>query len=309
MYQKTLKCSTTFSGVGVHSGQKITVTLRPAPQGHGIVFKRTDVVGQDPFIPATWCQVRDTNFCTTLANEAGVSISTVEHLMSVFAALEVANVLVEVSGAEVPIMDGSASPLYFLVQAAGIQTQRAPRSYVRIVKPLTYQGDRGGYITLAPSRSFSIEAIVDLQVRGLPLQRYKGRNFQTAFGQEIAAARTFGFYEDGVKMKALGLAQGASLDNTLVFQEGVPMNPEGMRYENECARHKVLDALGDLYLLGMPLLASVTSFNGGHFLNYNALKNLVQNPDHYVIESGASAATNAPFSGLETAAVLTPHCG
>lgn len=278
MYQKTIAQSVSCSGVGVHSGVPISITLRPAPDNFGICFQRTDLKDaseKEARIKACSENIADTAFCTKLINEFGNSISTVEHLMAAFAGNGITNALVEVDGPELPIMDGSAAPFLFLIECAGVKVQASQAKYIKVLKEIRVETDYG-FAMLSPGDSFDAEASLDFASRSsMKTQSFKGKDLYQRFKKELARARTFGFYADAEKLKAAGLAKGASLDNAVVFDEGSVLNPEGLRFENECARHKILDMIGDFYLAGAPLKATFKGKNFGHTLNADLLKALL----------------------------------
>lgn len=298
MYQKTIKKSISCSGVGVHSGASMSITLHPAPANSGILFKRTDGVIGDRLIPARWDHVVSTNMCTTIGNKDGVTIATIEHLMAAFYALGVDNVLVEVEGPEIPIMDGSAAPFIFLIECVGLEVQNALRAYIKIQDTIEFNGTDGQYIRLTPAPRLSLEVMIDFNGRGnLAPQTYGIDNLEFQFKSEIARSRTYGFYEDAQKLWAAGMSQGASLDNTVVFDKGEVMNKEGMRYNNECVRHKVLDAVGDLYLAGYPIQGHYQAKNCGHFLNNAILKKLFQEKNRWELITYPAQSTHKATEG------------
>lgn len=279
MYQKTLMRSISCSGVGVHSGAPVSMTLRPAPEHHGITFQRTDITDislKESIIPALWSLVDHGDFCTKLTNEFGYSISTVEHLMAAFAGLGISNAIIEVDGPELPIMDGSAAPFLFLVECAGIKEQSAPLKYIRILKEISVEGPHG-FATLAPSNTFKAEAEMTFSHKAhMDSQKMSCHNVIECFKKDFARARTFGFYCDVEKLKAAGLARGGSLENAVVFENGKALNPEGLRFEDECIRHKLLDMVGDLYLAGGHILGHFKGKNFGHALNNQLLRTLFE---------------------------------
>lgn len=279
--QKTVAHVVSCEGVGVHSGTPVTLTLHPAPLGAGITFVRTDLGGIE--VKADWSTVVDTRLCTTIGNGKGVTISTIEHLMAALAASGIDNVIVEVDGPELPIMDGSAEPFVALVDEAGIQDQRAPRQIIRVLKEVTVtEGDRSA--TLSPSSSYEIEVDFDFGGRSnLPAQHMVFYPLSDDFAKDISAARTFGHLEDAEKLWSLGLSKGASLNNTLVFDGEKVLNEDGLRYGDECVRHKVLDALGDLHLAGGLILGKFHGFRTGHGLHNKLLRALFADSRNYSI--------------------------
>lgn len=267
--QRTLKSAIKATGVGLHTGVRVDLGLRPAAPDTGIVFHRTDLAAA-PAVPARADFVGDTRLSSTLKRGAA-SVSTVEHLMSALAGLGVDNLHVDVAGPEVPIMDGSAGPFVFLLQSAGIVEQEAPKRYLRIVAPVeVLDGDK--WARFDPFEGFRLDFTIDF-----PHPVFGSENRQVAIDfaehsyiKEVARARTFGFMQDVEAMRAAGLGLGGSLQNAIVLDEFKVLNSDGLRYENEFVRHKILDAIGDLYLLGHPLIGQYTAYKSGHGLN-NAL--------------------------------------
>lgn len=301
MQQKSINKAISCSGIGIHSGKTIHLTLHPAQPETGIVFKRTDITDRDNSIRATWDNVVDTTFSTNIGNAAGVNVSTVEHIMAAFAVIGIDNVIVELSGAEVPVMDGSAAPFLFLLDCAGVELQAASRKYIRILRDISVQGDGGRVVTLSPGAGFSVA--VDMPADGrnpfLP-QSYATKDIHKSFKSEIARARTYGFYEDAQKMWDAGLSKGASLDNTVVIADGNVMNENGFRFNDECVRHKVLDVVGDMYLLGMPLIGHFYGKGCGHMLQNKLIRTLFDRPDAWSIEEGLVLVHNT-FANIDGA--------
>jgi len=272
--QRTLKNPIRATGVGLHSGEKVYMTLRPAPANFGIVFRRTDL---DPpvDVPAKADLVGDTAMASTLA-QGEVRISTVEHLLSAFAGLGIDNCIVELSAPEVPIMDGSAGPFVFLVQSAGIEEQAAAKRFVRILKKVRVeQGDK--WAEFAPYDGFKVafEIEFDHPVFKRHTRRAEVDFHSTSFVKEVSRARTFGFMRDYEMLRERNLAKGGSLDNAIVVDDQRVLNEDGLRYEDEFVKHKVLDAIGDLYLLGHSLIGSFTAYKSGHGLNNQLLRKLL----------------------------------
>jgi UDP-3-O-[3-hydroxymyristoyl] N-acetylglucosamine deacetylase len=282
-HQRTIANVVSCQGIGVHSGAPVTVTLHPAVSGSGITFIRTDLGGAE--IKALWQTVVDTRQCTTIGNSQGVTVSTIEHLMAAFAASGIDNARIEIDGPELPIMDGSARPFVSLVEQAGVKEQRAPRRAIRVLKTITVkEGDR--MVSLSPAPYYEIEVDFDFAGRtAQPAQNLIFRPLEEDFSEEIAGARTFGLLEDAEKIWAMGLAKGASLENTLVFDGTDVMNEDGLRYEDECVRHKVLDALGDLHLVGGMLLGKFHGIRSGHGLHHKLLLALFADSSAYAIET------------------------
>ena len=276
--QRTLKNVIRATGVGLHTGEKVYRTLRPAAPDTGIVFRRTDLA-QPVDIPATPLNVGDTQLSTTLIKD-GVRISTVEHLLSAFAGLGIDNAYVDVSAAEVPIMDGSAGPFVFLIQSAGIEEQNRPKRFVRIKRPIRVEdGDK--YALFEPYDGFKVDFVIDFDHPAFASRTRRATVdlSATSFVKEVSRARTFGFLRDIEALRQQNLAMGGSLDNAVVVDDYRVLNEEGLRYEDEFVRHKILDAIGDLYLLGHSLIGAFHGYKSGHALNNQLLRALVATPD------------------------------
>ena len=276
--QRTLKNVIRATGLGLHTGEKVYLTLRPAAPDTGIVFRRTDL-DQPVDIPATPLNVGDTQLSTTLIKD-GVRISTVEHLLSAFAGLGIDNAYVDVSAAEVPIMDGSAGPFVFLIQSAGIEEQNRPKRFVRIKRPVRVEdGDK--YALFEPYDGFKVDFVIDFDHPAFAsrTRRASVDLSATSFVKEVSRARTFGFLRDIEALRQQNLAMGGSLDNAVVVDDYRVLNEEGLRYEDEFVRHKILDAIGDLYLLGHSLIGAFHGYKSGHALNNQLLRALVATPD------------------------------
>src|SRR5580693_323066 len=272
--QRTLRNSIRATGVGLHTGKKVMMTLKPAPPDTGICFRRIDLA-QPVDIPARAQNVGDTTLGTTLVH-GEARISTVEHLLSAFAGLGIDNACVEVTAAEVPIMDGSAGPFVFLLQSAGIEEQDAPKRFIRIKKPIEVSdGDK--WARFDPFEGFKVnfEIEFDHPVFKRRLQRATMDFSTTSFLKEISRARTFGFMRDLEALRAHNLALGGTLDNAIVLDDVGVVNEDGLRYEDEFVKHKILDAIGDLYLLGHSLIGAFSGHKSGHELNNKLLSTLI----------------------------------
>jgi UDP-3-O-[3-hydroxymyristoyl] N-acetylglucosamine deacetylase len=272
--QRTLKSSIRASGVGLHSGRKVLMVLRPAPVNTGIVFRRTDL--ETPVdVPARATNVTETTLGTTLCH-GDVKVSTVEHLLSALAGLGVDNAFIELSAPEVPIMDGSAAPFVFLIQSAGLEDQSASKRFVRVRKAVEVtEGDK--WARFEPYEGFRLNFEIEFEH---PIFRRHGQRAvmdfsTTAFLREISRARTFGFMRDLEYMRARNLALGGTLDNAIVLDDYRVLNEDGLRYEDEFVKHKILDAIGDLYLLGHCLIGEFRGFKSGHGLNNRLLRTLI----------------------------------
>ncbi len=278
--QKTLQKSCSFSGVGVHSGLVANVQLRPAPIDTGIVFIRSDIQNKDPIIPALWDHVVDTKLCTVIANTDGVRVSTIEHLMSAFYGLGIDNVIVEIDNEEMPIMDGSAKEFVELISTAGSQEQEAARKEIIVKKEISFE-DEGRITTLKPAKipSYSFELDYTGKNDRIGKQEYSVQMVNGNYVHEIANARTFGLLEEVDYLKSIGLARGGSLDNAIVVDRDTILNPDGLRFDNEFVRHKILDAMGDIYLAGARIVGEFTTVKGGHEMNNKVLHALFSDPD------------------------------
>jgi UDP-3-O-[3-hydroxymyristoyl] N-acetylglucosamine deacetylase len=278
--QRTLKDSIRATGIGLHSGAKVFMNLRPAPPNTGIVFRRLDL--PEPVdVPANALSVTETMLGTTLEHN-GAKVATVEHLLSAMAGLGIDNAFVDLTAAEVPIMDGSAAPFVFLLQSAGIEEQNAPKRFIRVKKAVkAVEGDK--WAMLRPHDGFRVNFEIDFDHPVLRKHRQKvSLDFSTtAFLREISRARTFGFLRDLESLRAQDLTLGGSLDNAIVMDEYRVLNEDGLRFRDEFVRHKILDAVGDLYLLGKSLIGEFHGYKSGHRLNNLLLRALLEQPESY----------------------------
>src|SRR5690348_11074456 len=299
--QRTLRNSIRATGVGLHTGTKVMMTVKPAPADQGILFRRIDLP-QPIDIPARAENVGETTLGTTLVSN-GARVSTVEHLLSAFAGLGIDNACVELTAAEVPIMDGSAGPFVFLLQAAGIEEQSAAKRFIRIKKPIEVRdGDK--WARFEPFEGFKVnfEIEFDHPIFKRRLQHASMDFSTTSFLKEISRARTFGFMRDLETLRAHNLALGGTLDNAIVLDDVGVMNEDGLRYEDEFVKHKILDAIGDLYLLGHSLIGEFSGHKSGHALNNRLLRTLLADAaswEEVVFESYA----DAPISYVEAPAL------
>jgi UDP-3-O-[3-hydroxymyristoyl] N-acetylglucosamine deacetylase len=288
--QTTLRDQVAVSGIGVHSGEPVTLTLLPGDDDTGIVFQR--VASDGSLIREVRADVRAvtaTEFATVLGDAKGPLCSTAEHLLAALRGLNVDNVVVEIDGPEVPIMDGSAAPFLDALDQAGLTSRALPRRYIEVIKPVRVTRDRS-FGELRPyAHGFRVEAQIDFDHPLIGAQALALDIDPKTFRHEIARARTFGFMKDVAKLWSAGYALGASFDNTLVISEDRVLNPEGLRYEDEFVRHKVLDAIGDLALAGLPLIAAYKTIRGGHKLNHAVLSALMADPSAWrVVEATES---------------------
>ena len=271
--QHTLQHSFECEGIGLHSGEICHISVNPAEQGHGLIFQRVDLKDQ-PTIPAHYTYVTDTFLCTKLGNPQGISVATTEHLMAALAAHNIHNALIQLHGPEVPFLDGSALPFMEKITKAGVVDQQIPRLMIKITKDIRVE-EEDRWVQLSPADAFSAHLTFDFADRqGMGKYSYDFQGQEGDFYQHIAPARSFGFYEDAEKLHIKGLALGASLDNTVVIDQGKVMNPSGLRFDDEFARHKVLDAVGDLYLAGAPIIGQYSAYNGGHGLHFKLFEKL-----------------------------------
>ena len=298
MKQRTLKNIIRATGVGLHTGEKVYLTLRPAPTNTGIIFRRVDL--EVPVeIAARTENVGDTRLSTTLIKGA-VRISTIEHLLSALAGLGIDNAYIDLSAPEVPIMDGSAGPFVFLIQSAGIEEQNIPKKYIRIKRPVqVQQGDK--WARFEPFDGFKVSFQIDFNHPVFKRQpQYVEIDFsKTSFVKEVSRARTFGFMQEVELLRENQLALGGSLDNAIVMDDYRILNEDGLRYEDEFVKHKVLDAIGDLYLLGHSLIGAFSGYKSGHELNNSLLRALLANQSGWEIVSDDNTRKVASMSYLQ----------
>ncbi len=288
LQQRTLKSLTRAVGVGLHSGQRVELTLRPAPVDTGIIFRRIDLA-EPVDIAISALAVTDTRMATTISHK-GARVLTVEHLMSACSGLGVDNLYVDITAEEVPILDGSASSFVYLLQSAGIALQRAPKRFIRVKEPVEVrqgQGESLKWARLDPFHGYKLRFEIDFNH---PAVDSTGQSVEFdlstgSYTRDIARARTFGFTKDVEMMRANGLALGGGLDNAVVMDDYKVLNAEGLRYGDEFVKHKILDAMGDLYLIGKPLLAAYSAFRSGHALNNLLLRELLSQPQAWEVVS------------------------
>ena len=282
LQQRTLKTLTRAVGVGLHSGQRVELTLRPAQPDTGIVFRRVDL--PEPVdIPIRAESVTDTRLASTIS-AGGAKVHTVEHLMSACAGLGIDNLYVDITAEEVPILDGSSASFVFLLQSAGIALQNAPRRFIRVTQPIEVregQGAQAKWARLTPYHGYKLSFEIDFDHPAVDStgQRYEFDLGTGNYCRDIARARTFGFTRDVEMLRANGLALGGGLDNAIVMDDYKVLNSDGLRYDDEFVKHKILDAMGDLYILGKPLLAAYTAFRSGHAMNNQLLRALLAQPE------------------------------
>jgi UDP-3-O-[3-hydroxymyristoyl] N-acetylglucosamine deacetylase len=295
--QRTLQSLTKAVGVGLHSGQRVELTLRPAQPDTGIVFRRVDLP-QPVDIPITATAVTDTRLASTISN-GGAKVFTVEHLMSACAGLGIDNLYIDITAEEVPILDGSASSFVFLLQSAGIVEQNAPKRFIRLLKTVEVREGEGANVKWArldPHHGYKLSFEIDFRH---PAVDSTGQSVvfdmdTDVYTRDIARARTFGFTRDVEMMRANGLALGGGLDNAIVMDDYKVLNSDGLRYDDEFVKHKILDAMGDLFLIGKPLLASYVAFRSGHAMNNLLLRELLSQPDAYEVVTFEDARKAPP---------------
>jgi UDP-3-O-[3-hydroxymyristoyl] N-acetylglucosamine deacetylase len=288
--QRTLKSLTRAVGVGVHSGQKVELTLRPAPPDTGVVFRRIDLP-QPVDIAVNPQAVSDTRMASTISaggDPGGPKVQTIEHLMSACAGLGLDNLIIDITGEEVPILDGSAASFVFLLQSAGIELQKAPKRFLRVLKPVEIREGEGPnlkWARLDPYNGYQLTFEIEFNHPALNAtgQRVTFDMGSGQYKRDIARARTFGFTKDVEMMRARGLGMGGSMDNVIVVDEYRVLNSDGLRYDDEFVKHKILDAIGDLHIVGHPLIAAYSAFRSGHALNNKLLRALMADASAFEI--------------------------
>ncbi|WP_299496553.1 UDP-3-O-acyl-N-acetylglucosamine deacetylase [uncultured Shewanella sp.] len=296
IFQRTVKEMVKTTGVGLHSGNKVTLIIRPAPINTGIVLVRTDLTPAVE-IPAVADQVRETTMCTALVNDDGVRISTIEHLFAALAGLGIDNAIIEVDAPEIPIMDGSASPFVFLLQSVGIADQSAVKKYIRITKPIRVE-DGEKWAELKPFKGFRVNFAIDFNHPEIARsQQHVIMDFSSAaFIKEISRARTFGFMRDIEYLRANNLALGGSMENAVVLDEYRVLNPDGLRYDDEFVKHKILDAFGDLYVAGHAIVGEFSAYKTGHALNNQLVRAMLAQQEAWEIVSFEEADAPVNFT-------------
>lgn len=286
VYQQTLSSSAICAGIGVHSGERSRLTLKPAAIGTGIVFRRKDVAEAESVIPARGDLVHDVTLGTKLQNEFGTTLSTVEHLLAAVYGLGVDNMIIEVDGPEIPIMDGSSALYADLIRRTGIRRQSAPRQFLRILKPVhVADGSKSASLLPVSDDSFQMDAVIDFASEVIGRQRKTLTLTPESFGRDLAFARTFGFYSDIQKLRKMGLGQGASLENAIALDDDKIINPEGLRAKDEFVRHKLLDAVGDLSLMGYPIIGRYVSEQPGHSINNLLVRKVLETEAAWSLET------------------------
>jgi UDP-3-O-[3-hydroxymyristoyl] N-acetylglucosamine deacetylase len=286
--QKTISEDLVFEGRGLHTGKHVVVRLRPAPLNSGIVFFRSD---KGAFINATVNAVSDTTFATTLGSN-GTRVRTVEHLLAALAGMEIDNIIIEVDGPEVPIMDGSSADFVEMILSAGIAVQESFRAYIKVLRPVVFK-DGKAEVSALPYDGRKISYHINYDHKFLKDQKMTLELDGDRFRRDLAPARTFGFLKDVEHLRSMGLAKGGSLDNAVILSDTGVVNSSGLRFENECIRHKMLDFIGDISLLGFPIIGHLVASRSGHLANVKFLRKFLSAPDCWQIVSGAEEPTQA----------------
>ena len=298
-FQQTLASSAICAGIGVHSGERARLTLKPAPVGTGIRFHRVDVPEAQGWIDARGDLVHDVALGTKLRNEYGTTLSTVEHLLAAVYGLGIDNMIIEVDGPEVPIMDGSSSLYTDLILRTGIRQQARRARYIRILKPIEVQdGPKSAMLLPSDDNGFQLDATIDFDSEAIGRQRKSILLTPRSFARELAFARTFGFYRDIKKLHSMGLGQGASMENAIAVEDDKILNPEGLRVEDEFIRHKILDAVGDLALVGHRLIGRYVSEQPGHSINNLLVREVLNRPDAWEFDTLESESTDRAETAL-----------
>ncbi len=280
IYQHTIANSVSCAGIGLHTGENVNLTINPAEAGTGIIFKRVDVEDKNNLVKALYSNVVETTLGTTIANSDGVKVATIEHLMAALWGAGIDNALIEIDQAEVPIMDGSSEPFTFLIECAGVVVQEKPRKYIKIINQVNYQ-DGDAQCSLSPDAGFIVDLEINFDSKVIARQKASYDFTESAFKNVVSRARTFGFKKEVDYLRSLGLARGGSLDNAIVVSDEGVLNPEGLRYEDEFVRHKVLDCVGDLFLSGHRFIGRFSGYKSGHGLNNKILRELFSNQKNW----------------------------
>lgn len=293
-FQKTLQKAVTCEGIGLHSGKNVQIKLRPAPAGVGIVFCRTDVTSTESIIHANFKNVTKTTLGTTITNEFGVEVATIEHLMAALWGAGVDNAIIELNSPEIPIMDGSSEPFIALINQVGTKTLQSPRKILRILDEIRV-GDKKRSAKIIPANGFAVRFDIDFKDEAIAKQRNKFNLDESSFNQEIAAARTFCMKSEVEQMHAAGLALGGSLDNAIVVDKGEVLNEGGLRFEDEFVRHKILDSVGDLFLAGYRIEGEFIGHKSGHGINNEILRTLMDNEKAWtIVDAGTPIPVTTP---------------
>ena len=296
--QRTLRREISCTGVGLHSGAQVTLRLMPASVDTGIIFERTDLFDLDPVVPAVWDRVVDTRLCTVIGNDDGITVGTIEHLLAALAGCGIDNAYVELNGPEVPIMDGSSEPFVSLIGCAGVVELLAPRRVIRVLKAVDVKIE-DSRAALLPAAWPKLDVEIDFESSVVSNQALSLGLVNGSFCKELARARTFGFLHEVEQLRAAGLAKGGSLDNAIVVSKNGILNDGGLRFNDEFVRHKMLDAIGDLYLAGGHIIGLFRGFRSGHAINNALLRALFSDSDAWTIDvMGSDEAATAVDGGL-----------
>ncbi len=299
--QTTVKSAITFSGVGLHSGARVNVTVHPAAANFGIWFRRSDVTGRDNMVPARYDAVQEKPLCTRIVNRAGVEVLTIEHIMAALYGCGIYNAIVEVDGPEMPVLDGSSAPFVAAFLARGVRRQSAPLHAIKMVQPISVEAN-GAVATLSPAETLEIDFSIDFEDRAIGAQSKRLEMSNGTFVRELSDCRTFCRKADIDMMHAQGLALGGSYDNAVVVDGDRVLSPGGLRRRDEAVRHKMLDALGDLALAGMPILGRYTGVRAGHALTNRLLHKLFATPSAYrIVTLAPDQVERLPGAGLDRA--------
>ncbi len=296
--QVTLRNAIDCRGTGLHTGSKVTMTIGPGEADSGIVFIRSDLSGSRAKIAASWRNVADSQLCTTLTNDEGISVGTIEHLMAALMGSGIDNAVIEINGPEIPIMDGSAAPFVFLIECAGIQEQSAPRRAIKVHKHIMVH-ENGSSASVTPGTGFSIGFQIDFPSPAVAQQELVIDNIEVAFKTELSRARTFGFEQEVTEMRAAGMLRGGSLDNAVIVAGDGVLNVDGLRYRDEFVRHKILDSIGDLYLAGNAMICHFQGTRSGHRLNHRLLQKLLSDTDAWSYVTPEPAIHSGLRAGAE----------
>jgi UDP-3-O-[3-hydroxymyristoyl] N-acetylglucosamine deacetylase len=274
--QRTINSKISCSGIGLHSGVNVFLTLVPAPADTGVVFRRTDIGGLNGIVEANYKNVSETTLGTTISNQYGVKVSTIEHLMAAIWGCGIDNLFVDINAPEVPIMDGSSEPFVFLIECAGINIQDQPRRVIEIIEKISIE-DNGKFITVEPAREFIVDLHIDFNHQQIKQQKFDYHSTYASFKNDLSRARTFGFKHEIDKLHQMGLARGGSLSNAILVDDEGVVNKEGLRYNNEFVRHKTLDFIGDIYLAGHYVIGHFSASKAGHAINNKMLHKIFSN--------------------------------
>ena len=296
--QTTLESSITFSGVGLHSGKSVSLSIKPAPKNHGILFKRKDIKIGNPLVRARWDYVSETTLCTRVRNEDGTEISTIEHLMAALAGCGVSNALIELDGEEVPILDGSAAPFVKGILETGLKIISPASRIIKVIRPVMFE-NQFGWARLSPYKRPEMEYFIEFDDLAIGKQSKILNMSNGSFVKELCRSRTFCSNRDIETMRRKGLALGGDYSNAVVVDGDKVLSPGGMRYQDEAVRHKMLDAFGDLALAGAPILGKYEGHKAGHFITNSLLRKLFSKPDCFVVENCCEDVFNVlPGSGV-----------